>query len=181
MGRRYVLQWYCSVISARAKCHQLHLISSDMVINKQPGGIEVQEEVAPITGLILSQLKLNADISEISQVWYTLLLFQRLYRQYCICTSFAGRACHLDKGENQKFLKAYDFLWVSILSWETSFILAEFLIGAARVNIYTNPSRMLDFKIRSLLHEWMIFLQQRYHSRWKYRPIWSLALSNSST
>ena len=48
--------------------HELHLISSDMVINKQPGGIEVQEEVAPITGLILSQFKSNAGISEISQV-----------------------------------------------------------------------------------------------------------------
>ena len=34
---------------------KFHLSSSDMVRKKQPGGTEVQEEVAPITGKILIQ------------------------------------------------------------------------------------------------------------------------------
>ena len=66
-----------------------------MVRKKQPGGTEVQEEVAPITGKILIQAELSIK-DEFIGLRFNFLFFQWLHRQHCICTASAGRACDLD-------------------------------------------------------------------------------------
>ena len=72
-----------------------------MVRKKQPGGTEVQEEVAPITGKILIQAEFSIQeefkyFVRFHRFETLFSFFQWLHRQHCICTASAGRACDLD-------------------------------------------------------------------------------------
>lgn len=78
-----------------AQCRELHLNFSDMVTKKQPGGTGVSEGVAPITGMFLSVSIKYRHLLDFTGPIHS-PSFQWLCRQYCICTSIAGRACDLD-------------------------------------------------------------------------------------